>query len=142
MKTPEQRLYVENSLSQQLIVFSIGRLTLFNILYINNMNVDLQLGIFIMVNIILSLVAFLMAVRQKSYSAFWGYAGIALALFQFARLLWVPEEIVGSVRFISVGLLIATGISALIGSIICIKLSQERQKFIVENNVDLSLLQR
>ncbi|RMF01636.1 MAG: hypothetical protein D6768_10180 [Chloroflexi bacterium] len=142
MKTSEMRLYLENTLSQQLIFFYIGGLTLFTIFYINSMNVNVRLGIFIMVNIVLSLVGFLMAVRQKSYSSFWGYVGIALALFQFARLLWMPEEIVGSVKFISAALLIATGISALVGSIICIKLSHERQKFIVEHNIDLSLLQR
>ena len=142
MNKSEKRLYQENSLSQQLIMIYIGGNTLFTILYLNHMNVDVWLGIFIMLNIGLSLVAFLMAVRQKMYVRLWGYVGIAFAVFQFARLLWMPEEIVGSARFISVALLIITGLSALVGSIICIKLSQERQTYIIENNVDLAILQR
>lgn len=142
MSSSEKRLYLENSLSQQLILFYIAGNTLFTILYINNMIVDAQLGIFILLNIALSLVAFLMAVRQKLYAALWGYVGIGFAAFQFARLLWMPNEIVGSVRIISAGLLIVTGVSALAGSLICIKRSQERHNFIVENNVDLATLQR
>lgn len=142
MSSSEKRLYLENSLSQQLILFYIAGNTLFTILYINNMIVDAQFGIFILLNIALSLVAFLMAVRQKLYAALWGYVGIGFAAFQFARLLWMPNEIVGSVRIISAGLLIVTGVSALAGSLICIKRSQERHNFIVENNVDLATLQR
>lgn len=138
----EKRLYLENSLSQQLIMLYIGGNTIFTILYINNMNVDVQLGFFIMLNLVLSLVAFLMAVRQKMYANLWGYVGVAFAAFQFARLLWMPAEIGGSVRMLSAALLIITGISALIGSIICIRRSQERQKYIIENNIDLAILQR
>ena len=142
MSKSEKRLYLENSLSQQLIMIYIAGNTIFTILYINNMTVDVQLGIFILLNIALSLVAFLMAVRQKMYANLWGYGGLAFAAFQFARLLWMPEEIVGNVRFFSVALLIGTGISALVGSIICIKRSQERREYIVENNIDLATLQR
>ena len=142
MKKHEKRLYQENSISQQLILLYILGNTLFTILHINNMNVDSGLGIFIMLNIFLSLFAFLMAVRQKVYAVQWGYAGIALALFQFVRLLWVPEEITGSLNIFLLILLVLTGISAFAASIICIKRSQERQNFIVENNIDLVILQK
>lgn len=142
MNKSEKRLYLENSLSQTWIMIYIGGNTLFTIIYINNMRVDIQLGVFIMLNIALALVAFLMSVRQKMYFTLWGYIGIALAVFQFARLLWMPEEIVGSVRLLSAALLIMTGISALVGSIICIRRSKERQKFIIENNIDAGTLQR
>jgi len=142
MKKSEKRLYLENSLSQQLVLLYIAGNTLFTIIYVNNMNVDVQLGVFIMLNIVLSLLAFLMAVRQKLYASQWGYMGIAIGVFQLARLLWIPEEITGSMRFFLAALLIATSISALAGSIICIKRSRERQKFIIENNIDLAILQK
>ncbi len=142
MNKSEKRLYQENSSSQSWMMIYIAGNTLFTILYLNSMNVDVWLGIFIMLNIGLSLVAFLMAVRQKMYARRWGYVGIAFSVFQFARLLWMPEEIVGSVRILSAALLIISGIAALVGSIICIKLSQERQNYIIENNIDLALLQR
>lgn len=142
MKTGEKRLYLENSLSQQLIVLYIVGNTVFTILFVNNTAVNFHLGNFILLNIVLSLTAFLMAVRQKMYNISWGYVGIAFALFQLARILWIPEEIVNPLRLLLVGLLIVTSVSALVGSIICIKRAQERQKFITDNNVDLAILQK
>ena len=142
MSKSEKRLYLANSLSQSWVMSYIGGNALFTILYLNSMDVDAWLGVFILLNIGLSLIAFLMAVRQKMYVLFWGYVGIAFAVFQFARLLWIPEEIVGSVRVLSAALLIMTGIAILVGSIICIKRSQERQQFIIDNNIDLATLQR
>lgn len=142
MKTNEKRLYLENTLSQHLIIIYILGNTAFAIFYVNNMDVDVQLGGFILLNIVLALVGFLMAVRQKMYDISWAYPGIAMGLFQFIRMLWIPEEIVNPIRLLIVILLIVTGLSALVGSIICIKRSQERRKFIAENKVDLTLLQR
>ena len=84
MNTGEKRLYVQNSLSQQLIMFWLAGNTLFTILYTNNTAVTARLGLFVMVNIALSLFAFLVAVRQKTYLIQWAYLGIGLALFQFA----------------------------------------------------------
>ena len=96
MKAHERLLYQENSLSSQLIFLYILGNTIITIVYTNNMNVDMQLGIEVMLNIGVSLLAFLMAIKQKSYATEWGYIGLALAVFQLLRLLWVPEEIVRS----------------------------------------------
>ncbi|MBE2220711.1 MAG: hypothetical protein IAF02_04180 [Anaerolineae bacterium] len=142
MKIHEKRLYLANSLSQQLILLYIAGNTLFTIVYVNHMAVDVQLGVFVMLNIFLSLVAFLMAARQKVYAIRWGYAGVAMALFQFARMLWVPEEITGTMRIFLMALLVATALSALAGSIICIQRARERQNYIVDNNIDLASLQQ
>lgn len=142
MNNHEKRLYLENSRSQQLIMLYLVGNTAFTIFYIVNMAVDAQLGVFVMVNIFLSLLAFLTAVRQKMYAIQWGYVGLAMAAFQLARLLWIPEELTGSLRFFLVALLIATSISAFVGSIICVKRSQEREKYIRDNQIDLALLQK
>ncbi|MGB1249525.1 MAG: hypothetical protein ACPG8W_02765 [Candidatus Promineifilaceae bacterium] len=142
MNTIEKRLYVENALSQQLILFWLAGNTAFTLLYVNNMAVTSRLGIFVMLNIGLSLIAFLVAVRQKVYLIQWGYIGLGLALFQFARLFWIPVEIVNSPRLIIQILLVATSAAALIGSIVCIQRTQERQKYIEENNIDLAIMQK
>ncbi len=142
MNKHEKRLYLANSLSQQLILLYILGNTAFTIFYVVNMAVEVQLGIFVMVNIALSLIAFLTAVRQKNYDIRWGYVGIALGLFQLIRLIWMPEELTGSLRILLIALLLATSGLALAGSIISVKRSQERQKFITENNIDLALLQK
>jgi len=142
MKKGEKRLYQVNSISQQLVLLHILGNTAFTIFAVNNRDVDYQLGIFILLNIFLSLLAFLTAVRQKVYAIQWGYVGIALAVFQFARMLWIPEEIVNPTRFLLIALLIVTGVLAFVGSLLCIRRSQERQKFILENKIDIATLQR
>lgn len=142
MNSGEKRLYVENTLSQQLILIWLAGNTLFTILYVNNMAVTARLGFFVMLNIALSLAAFLIAVRQKLYLIHWGYLGIGLAIFQLARLLWIPEEIVNPIRLTAQALLILTSAAALVASIICIQRSRERQQYITDNEVDSVMMQR
>lgn len=142
MNKNEKRLYLDNSLSQQLIMLYILGNTVFTIFYVVNMGVNAQLGIFVMLNIFLSLLAFLAAVRQKMYAIQWGYVGIAMSIFQIIRLLWMPAELTGSLRILLIALLIATSGFALAGSIICIIRSNGRKKFINDNNIDLALLQK
>lgn len=142
MKTHEKRLYQENVVSQRLILLYILGNTVFTIFYVNSMDVSYKLGIFVLLNIFLSLLAFLTAVRQKVYAIKWGYIGVALSIFQFARLLWIPEEIVDPIRLRLIILLITTGASAFAGSMICVKRSQERQNYIVDNHIDLATLQQ
>lgn len=142
MKSNEKRLFVENSLSQQLIMFWLAGNTLFTILYTNNMAVTARLGIFVMLNIALSLFAFLVAVRQKVYLIQWAYLGIGLGIFQFARLFWIPEEVVNPMRLYLQILLVITAVAALVGSIICIQRSRERQQYIDEHNIDIAIMQK
>ena len=142
MNTSEKRLYLDNSTSQSLVLLYIVANTIFTIFYVNNMPVTEQLGRFVMVNIALSLLAFLMAVRLKSYAMRWAYFGIAIALFQLLRLFWIPVEIVNPLRLgLQLLLLISAGLM-IAASIICIKRATERQNYIIENNVDLSTLQQ
>ena len=142
MNKHEKLMYLENSLSQQLIMLYILGNTVFTIFYVVNMAVDAQLGVFSMLNIFLSLLAFLTAVRQKTYAVQWGYIGIALAVFQLVRLLWIPAELTGSLRLFLMALLIVTSGFAFAGSFICIKRFQEREKYMVENHINLALLQK
>ncbi len=142
MNLSEKRLYVENYISQQLIFLWLAGNTAFTLLYVNNMNVTVRLGFFVMLNIALSLLAFLVAVRQRVYLINWGFIGLALGIFQFMRLFWIPEEIVGSVRLIIQALLIVTSAAAVAGSVICIRRSRERQQYIDENDIDLAIMQK
>ena len=124
-----------------MLLYILGN-TVFAIFYVNNMNVDHQLGIFILQNIFLSLLSFLTGVRQKMYAIQWGYVGVVLAVFQFTRMFWIPEEITNSLRFFLIALLIGTGMLVLVGSLVCIRRSQERQNFIIENDIDIAILQK
>jgi len=142
MKTHEKRLYQENSVSQQLLLLYILGNTAFTIFCVNHMDVSYRLGVFVMLNVFLSLLAFLTAVRQKLYAIRWGYVGVALAVLQVMRLIWIPDEIDNPLRLLLKVLLIATAILAFAGSLICIQRSRERQKYIIENNIDPVMLQQ
>lgn len=138
----EKRLYLENKRSQQLIMLFLLGNTVFTLVYINAMSVSARLGFFVMLNIFLSLFVFLMAVRQKVYDLRWGYAGIALGVFQLVRLFWIPVEIINPTRLILQILVIVTAALALVGSTVCIQRSRERQNYIVEHNIDSVLMQK
>lgn len=138
----EKWLYQDNSISQQLFMLFILVNTAFMIFYTNNIDIDYDLGLFIMLNIFLSLLSFLVAVRQKLYAFNWGLIGMAIAAFQLLRLLWIPEEIMNPLRFQLQILLVVTSLLALAGSLICLKRTRERQKYIIKNNIDLALMQK
>ncbi len=142
MTVAEKFLYLENKRSQNLILLFLMGNTLLTVIYINAMAVDLELGAFVMLNIFLSLIAFLMAVRQKLYDLRWGYGGIALGIFQLLRIFWIPPEIVNPSRLILQVLLLLTAGLALAGSAICIKRARERLQFIDENDINLAIMQK
>ena len=138
----EKRLYLENKRSQQLIMLFLLGNTIFTLVYINSMDVTARLGFFVMLNIFLSLFVFLMAVRQKVYDIRWGYAGIALAVFQLVRMLWIPVEIINPTRLILQVLLVVTALLALFGSVTCIQRTRERNQFIIDHGIDDAVMQK
>lgn len=142
MKNKEILLYSQNNISQQLFMFYLLVNTAFTIFYSNTANVDKDLGLFIMLNIILSLLGFLTAVRQRMYAKEWGYIGLAIGVFQLVRLMWIPEEILNPLRFALLAMLLVSGTLAIIGSMMCIRRSTDRADYIRDNNIDLTILQQ
>ena len=142
MKNKERLLYQQNTISQQLFMLYLLGNTAFTIFWANTADVDFDLGLFIMLNIVLSLLAFLTAVRQRVYAMNWGYVGLVIGVFQILRLIWIPEEIMNSLRLLLIGLLLATGFFAIVGSVICLQRTTDRTQYIRDNDVDLVILQQ
>jgi|GEM_PF-1345341 len=142
MKNKEILLYSQNTGSQQLFMLYLLGNTAFTIFFANAADVDKDLGLFIMLNIVLSLLAFLTAVRQRVYAMNWGYVGLVIGVFQILRLIWIPEEIVNPLRLLLIGLLFVTGSLAIVGSIKCLKRTSDRDHYIRANDIDLSILQQ
>lgn len=142
MKNKEILLYHQNNISQRLFMYYLLGNTAFTIFFANTADIDKDLGLFIMLNIVLSLLAFLTAVRQRMYGKAWGYVGLGLGIFQIGRVIWIPEEILNPLHTALIGMLLVSGALAVIGSWICVRRSTERDKYIRENNVDLTLLQQ
>ena len=80
MKKNEILLFQQNTVSQQLFTFYLLGNTAFTTFVANAADVDKDLGLFIMLNIVLSLLGFLTAVRQRVYAINWGYVGIAIGV--------------------------------------------------------------
>jgi len=142
MKNKEILLYKQNNISQQLIMLYLLGNTAFTIFFANTADVDKDLGLFIMLNIVLSLLAFLTAVRQRVYLKNWGYMGLILGIFQLLRVMWIPEEIVNPLRFALLAMLLVSGTLAIVGSVMCLQRTTEREQYIRDNNVDLTILQQ
>jgi hypothetical protein len=142
MKNKEILLYQQNDISQQLFMLYLLGNTAFTIFFANSADVDKKLGLFIMLNIVLSLLGFLTAVRQRVYAMNWGYVGLVIGVFQILRLAWIPEEIVNPLRLILIGLLFVTGLLAIVGSVICLKRATGREQYIRDNDVNLLILQK
>ncbi|GAB5493175.1 MAG: hypothetical protein Phog2KO_33900 [Phototrophicaceae bacterium] len=142
MKNKEILLYSQNTISQQLFMLYLLGNTVFTIFFANTADVDADLGLFIILNIVLSLLGFLTAVRQRVYAKFWGYVGFAIGVFQLVRLMWIPEEIVNPLRLLLVVLLLVSGALAITASLLCLRRTTDREHYIRENDVDLSILQQ
>ena len=142
MKNNEPLLYHQNTVSQQLFMFYLLGNTVFTIFVANTSIVDKDLGLFIMLNIVLSLLSFLTAVRQRVYAMNWGYIGLAIGVFQILRLIWLPEEIGNPLRLLLIGLLFVTGTLAIAGSVLCLKNTKDRNQYIHDNDIDLSILRQ
>lgn len=142
MKNKEILLYSQNTISQQLLMFYLLTNTAFTIFFANTADVDKDLGLFILLNIILSLLGFLTAVRQRVYAIFWGYVGLGLGVFQILRVMWIPEEIMNPLNFALVAMLLVSGSLAIIASVMCVRRTTDREQYIRDNDVDLSILQQ
>ncbi len=119
MNEGEKRLYVANSLSQQLILLYLLGNTLFTILYVNRMNVDAALGIFVMLNIFLSLVRFSDVCKAESICHELGLCRDSRWLhFNSCVCFGFRQRLLIRCRIVIVALLILTSVAAFAASII------------------------
>lgn len=116
----EKLLFQENKISFQLVLLFIVFNTIITILVLKYMKVNVRVSIFVLYNIVLSLLSFLLAMKVKSYSLGWGRFAIIVSISQFIRVLIRPEITNVSVnRFIiiltilSAGCMMAGGIVAI-----------------------------
>jgi hypothetical protein len=93
------------------------------------MAVNLRIGSFVMLNIILSLVSFLLAMKVKKYSMSWGVFSIILGVLQFSRSFILPESASGGANRAAVILTIASSIFAMAGGIVTIIKTNVRRNY-------------
>jgi small-conductance mechanosensitive channel len=116
----EKLLFQENKLSFQLVLLFIILNTIITILVLKYMKVNVRVSIFVLYNIVLSLLSFLLAMKVKNYSLGWGSFSIIISISQFIRVLIRPEITNASVNqfiiiltILSAGFMMAGGIVAI-----------------------------
>jgi hypothetical protein len=135
MKQDEKKLYQNNILGYNLVMGFIILNTIYTIFTLKSMELNYNIGIFIMLNIVLSLLSFLDAVKVKSYSIMWSYITFFIGIFQILRfLLW--ENKFFNRGNIMLGIIYLLSIFCIfLSSFISLIRSKKRQKYI-NNNID------
>jgi hypothetical protein len=117
MKNGEKLIYQDNKTAYELAIGFILLNTLATILTLNFMEINIRIGTFVMFNIILSLVSFLMAMKVKKYSLSWAYGAVIISIIQFLRSFFMPEladqlknQMTMIIMIASAGLILASGI--------------------------------
>lgn len=136
MKNIEKMVYQENKKGYNLIMIFIILNFSYMLKMLNNMPTTYRLGIFTMINILLLLLAFLLAVKVKTYSIMWSYIGFLVTFFQVLQMLSI-KCFLGKDPELS--MYIVLGLSVLfvaLGSIISVKVSKERTQFMQEYEIN------
>lgn len=139
MKQYEKRLYQNNVLGYNLVIGFIILNTIYSILTLKNMVLNYKIGIFVMTNIILSLVSFLAAVKVKNYSILWSYSTFGIGIFQAIRLFLENGIFIDRGNTYLTIIMIISIVSVISGSIVSIIRSNKRRSFIIENNINVEL---
>jgi hypothetical protein len=137
LKKAEKMLFIQNKLGYTFVLLYLVFNTAYTIKILNSMTPNRFIAIEVMLNIVLSLLAFLAAVKIKNYLVQWAYVIVGLGVFEFVRILLIPNSISGSnLRYLIVTLALA-GVFALIGSYITIQKNKLRNQVIEQNTKKL-----
>lgn len=126
----EKKLYQNNILGYNLVMGFIVLNTVYAIFKLKSMTLDYNIGIFIMSNIILSLLSFLNAVKVKNYSILWSYITFFIGIFQIIRFILGDNNFSDKGNIILSLILLLSIISIFLSACVSILRSKKRQNYI------------
>lgn len=129
MDKADKMLYQENVAGANLVVLFVVINMVFTIMNLRFMPIDLNIGIFVMYNILLSLITFLASTKMKVYKKKWGYAGVVIAVIQLFRVLNIPEGYTPGFEASLKAMVIGSAIVLVVGSVITIRRSAIKSKY-------------
>jgi len=129
MINAEKLLYQPNKSGSTYVVFFILLNMLFTILTLKSMDMTINLGIFTLFNILVSLVGFLASTKYSIYKMKWAYGGTLFSLWQAGRIFFIPEELDAALTFYLTIILLVSAGCLLIGSLITIRKTKIRNDF-------------
>ncbi len=114
----EKLLYQTNKVSYNLLMLCVALNTYYLITTLNNINIGFSIGVIIVGNIAYTLLAFLCAVKVKTYDELWSKICIFMGFTQFFKLITLPSEIVGTAQVGLFAALLISGASYIVAAII------------------------
>lgn len=130
MARNEKLLYQPNKNGYFFVLLYLAFNTAYTIFILKSLPFKSYIAFEVMLNIVLSLLAFLAAVKAKNYSKTWSIVVVILSIFEFARIFWVPKAnflTKGANRNSLILYLIIAGAFGLIGGLISVRKSIKRQ---------------
>lgn len=121
-KKGEKYLYIENKSGYAFVILFIVLNVAALLISLDKIAINSSIMPYSLFNIILSLVVFLGAIKQKMYSKKWALACIAIGILQVTRIFWpTPEYRDDTTQMIASVLLVISSVSIIWGSIITLK---------------------
>lgn len=134
MNNGEKLLYQNNNLAYNLIIGFILINTIVMIIVLKSMTINIRVGSFILFNIILSLISFLLSIKVKKYSVNWAIFGICIGALQSVRSFTLPQLPNEGTNKLLVTLSIISSVLAITGGIVTIIKGKLRNRFLLQRN--------
>lgn len=123
MNKADKLLYQENVAGANLVVVFVLLNMVFTIFNLRNMPVMYDIGIFVMYNILVSLVGFLASTKMRIYKKKWAYVGFVIALVQFFRITRIPDVYEAGLTMVLTVMVVISAVSMIAGSVITMRRS-------------------
>lgn len=129
MNKADKLLYQENKTGSNFVMGFVMLNMAFTVYNLRVMPIDLNVGMFVMYNIFISLVGFLASTKMKIYHKKWAYAGLVIALAQLFRILSIPDVYESGFYMILVTMVVLSAVFMVAGSLITIRRSTIKEKY-------------
>jgi hypothetical protein len=132
MINPEKMQYQENKSGSSMVTIFILLNMFYTIMMLKSMPMTMAIGSFTMINILISLVAFLASTNFKIYKLKWAYGGVVGAIIQALRFGAIPDSFSSGLKILLLVSLEVSAILLLVGSIITIIKTKAKEKYELE----------
>ena len=129
MNKADKLLYQENKAGSNLVVLFVILNMAYTIYNLRVMPVDMNVGIFVMYNIVVSLLAFLASTKMRTYNKSWGYAGLVIAVVQLFRIIRLPDVYETGFYMTLVAMIVLSAVFMIAGSLITIRRSTIKNEY-------------
>ncbi|QUI24669.1 hypothetical protein HZI73_21240 [Vallitalea pronyensis] len=132
----EKKVYQKNNTGYYLLLTFIAFNTVYTIFRLRDMTVDYNIGLFIIVTIVLSLISFLATIKIRSYSLLWSYLSGCIGIFQIVRFFLMDNKFQGNLNIFLSVMLVISAVCAVAGGIISMIKTKQRTSFIQHNHIN------